>query len=212
MDDEFQLQSGEEDRFDLLPANVPLLPLPEYCYSLETGKPFRFCIDCDEPLLLQKSEPLVPESPDNSHYALRMYGITKVIVGGEAVFELALCLRCNDRLVQRFSQESRAAIAEFIGSALHIPGPERIQSGDFSCFHCRRPKSSCHRYTIGMFCAGKHICANAPHVMICDACESEMAECLSKHTREEWDRFIEEHFDPTPGLGLDEPHRFPMII
>jgi hypothetical protein len=42
-------------------------------------------------------------------------------------------------------------------------------------------------------------------LMICQKCEGTLGELVSQQTRDTWDRFVEEHFDSPPGVGVDSP-------
>lgn len=69
---------------------------PLFC-SDYSEEPFDTCIDCHR------------ELTDDV-----MYVIQKHYVSGETVFEMALCLECNQTLNDRMSEESRQAIHKFL--------------------------------------------------------------------------------------------------
>ncbi|MFG0334557.1 MAG: hypothetical protein ACF8TS_14470 [Maioricimonas sp. JB049] len=128
--------------------------VPPAFYSEYSGRPFERCLDCDTEL------------------ASVNHIVQKFIVGDEAVFEMAVCMKCVDTLRQDFSQESRQAVERSVREALQerrareaampppddLPddaesdaapgGPQRGAGNIRECLICGVPRMECHRYHI----------------------------------------------------------------
>jgi hypothetical protein len=71
--------------------------IPPLFHSAFSEQPFSECVDCQREL-----------SADV------LYIVQKHFVAGEAVFEMAICMECNQTLNARLSDESREAIHQFL--------------------------------------------------------------------------------------------------
>jgi len=199
-------------------------PVPRLFWSEYSGEPFFNCIDCEVPLI---------ES--------NVYVIQKHYVAGEAIFEMALCERCRDKLTQEYSDETRANITahmkeQFQKSAAagldDVEGPqiievreiENAEDGDAllqrcieHCLVCGTERSKCHRYSLAGLCRDNEIVAQVTPVsqtplMVCEKCELGMAGLVSQQTRDSWDHFVEANFDCPPGVEVDSPGSYPMAF
>ncbi len=186
-----------------------LIPVPKLFWSEYSDEPFARCLDCNCEL----------EERD-------FYLVQKCYVGTEAVFEFAICDTCRMSLSEQCSDETNRAVQAFMQS--HLSRREReFQKLDEmdtvlhkcmnECAICSRARLECHRYTIGGLGHEMDLVvqlsplAQSP-LMICQECEGSLAELVSHKTRDTWDRFVEEHFDSPPGVGLDAPSGTPMLI
>lgn len=182
------------------------IAIPPLLYSEESRRPFERCIDCNAELLL-------PIGVDNDEPVF--YQVQKVIVRNEAVFELAMCVDCQERLRRDFSEETSQAIIAYCQE--RFSGNPFTRRGSFedciaACHACGKPRSECHRYSIGGILAGASLLLTpGPHIL-CDDCEIEISELISQKTRDAWDRFVDEHFDSPPGLEVDEWDRMPVLM
>ena len=198
---------------------MQFFPIPPLFHSLYHGAAFETCVDCEEPL-----------SPSG-----QVYSIHKFIVAGEAVFEMAICDRCRSNLHARFSDESKAAILGYIEErAATRAAQETAETGPKdeapaidldtlpsmqACVLCQTPKSQLRRYGLVGLCSGEELlvlgqgeAAIPMPCLICDRCNQGLEKKLSKATREEWDRFVEEHFPGPPGVELDPVHDRPIMV
>ena len=199
-------------------------PIPRVFWSAYSGKPFFSCIDCSVPLI---------ES--------NMYLIQKRFVAGEAIFEMAMCERCRDKMVQEYSEETRRNINEYIRKQFEQlttegaedgAGPKTIEVREIEetadgealleqciefCVMCGAKRSDCRRYSLTGLCRNDEIVAQVTPIsrtplMVCEQCELGMSELISQKTRDSWDRFIEAHFDGPPGIELDSPSTYPIAF
>ncbi|MES2997054.1 MAG: hypothetical protein V4733_09625 [Verrucomicrobiota bacterium] len=154
--------------------------------STETGKPFQHCVHCRFPLLETEVPWLV-----NKHYRR-----------GECIIEYAICQTCRDEIAAGFSDESKAAIREFLET--HIDWPKRL--ADFmrlddprqrldACVKCELPRGEATEFAIsGVFDEGGILMEGALPLMLCGGCTREMANALSPASRAAWQDFIVQHF------------------
>lgn len=199
-------------------------PVPKLFWSEYTGQPFVHCINCEVPLI---------ESA--------VYVIQKRFVAGETVFEMAMCERCREQMVVEYSEETRKNITEYMASQFQErameavdpsqqtqvfevraiedeeEGQELLQQCTDFCLICGTERSACHRYSLAGLCRDNEIVAQVTPIsrtplMVCEKCETGMADLISQQTRDSWERFVEEHFDGPPGIELDSPAGYPMAF
>lgn len=200
-------------------------PIPELFWSEYSGKPFRKCIDCEVPLA---------ES--------NVYVIQKRFVAGEAVFEMAMCERCRDRMTVEYSEETRRNITAYMTEQFRRRAVDGLEQADDGtqvievkqieepedgeallrqcteyCLICDTERSKCHRYSLAGLCRDNEIVAQITPIsrtplMVCEKCELGMANLVSAKTRDSWNRFVEEHFDGPPGVEIDSPANYPLAF
>jgi len=187
--------------------------IPPLFHSAYLEGPFEKCIDCE--CLLNAEE--------------QLYSVTKHFVRDEAVFEMAMCMDCSIKQREQLSSESLDAIQNYIEqNSSNTPPPEEMEGIDpellwrkqtEQCVFCMKTRSECYQFQVmSMFMQDSMFVH--PHLenglrapmMMCEDCHADMSKCLSKQTRESWDRFIEEHFDGPPGIEVDEPSMKPMLL
>lgn len=203
---------------------VFLSSVPKLFWSEYSGKPFLKCIGCKIPLM---------ES--------NMHVVKKRIVGGEAVFEMAMCNGCQEKQAKEMSEETRKNITAYMAkqfqqqAAKHLPddGEEHVieiahveneEEGQAllnrctdKCMICEVDRSECHRYSIAGMCQDANLVVQVTPVvqtpfMVCEKCEMQMSELVSQETRDSWDRFVQENFDGPPGVEIDSPDHYPMAF
>lgn len=197
----------------MLPPGFHFLPLPRLFWSAYHEAPFSQCIACDGPL---------SESP--------VFVIQKRFVGGEAVFEMAVCEQCRQTLTDSYSVETRQRLHEKLSACFQNNPIVQIEPGqqlpegeellrrcmDF-CLMCAKERQSCHRYSLAGLFRKEQIVVQCSRlgqspVMVCDECEHSLESLISKQTRDSWERFMEEHFDGPPGIDLDAPFQQPAMF
>ncbi len=182
----------------MFPDRDAMTDLPEDFYSEYSGRPFETCIDCEGELLCS-------DTP---------YLIIKQVVARETVFEMAICLPCAISLQQEYSEESRQAIHQWIASRTSAPPSDsdaELTPGNIDqCHLCQTPRTEAHRYTLEALCVGDQIVQTghasqmiALPLLICENCTADVSELISRKTRDQWNRFVEDHFDGPPGLEVD---------
>lgn len=186
--------------------------VPRDFHSEYLSAPFVHCIDCGCEV----------QSTGEA------YSVVKSYVGRETVFEMAICARCSLRLAESYSSHSKAvieaAIREWQPPQQHdagsSPAPGLAAGRTESLRHCAacgRERSACHRYCIVGAFIGRSLVTPTDQalcfpLLLCDRCNSSATENISRQTRDNWDRFVEQHFDGPPGIEVDGPRVEPMLI
>jgi hypothetical protein len=204
--------------------------IPRLFFSEYSEQPFEQCVDCNREL----TEDVI-------------YVIQKHFVANEAVFEMALCMDCNQNLNDRLSDESKQAIQQFLearsaeiqesqlSSESDLTADEEVGSDDDwlfdftpvgaaedylkECAYCGKGRGDCNRHAIsGVFQGGSVIVHDAAQfnlhwpMLICEKCVEATSDLISQKTRDEWDRFVEHHFDGPRGLEVDWPTQQPVFM
>ena len=206
--------------------------IPRLFHSVYSDGPFQQCIQCERDLLSSAAP----------------YLIQKNFVGREAVFEMAICIQCQQRMNQELSAETKAAMERFrverlggIADGQQSATPEHAGgSTDFQdeiivemdpdvavqwhsnidhCLFCDRLRRLSHRHILaGVFFADRMIVQAAgpqgvrmPHMM-CEDCTMELDRLVSRQTRDEWNRFVDEHFGGPPEIEADWPSAPAVLV
>ena len=153
--------------------------LPREVHSDYEDRPFLTCTRCGE--LLEGME-------DG-------YQIFKLYRRGEAIYEYALCHPCHAGVVREFSAESRQRLESFHRQrvSLHL--------GRHKCAVCgnARGEDGEPEFSLTGACQGRRL---VHELMVCGACRHEMQSILSAHTREVWDRFVNENLPGVPAGSI----------
>ena len=166
-------------------------PIPPVFYSFADEGPFRRCVACDKDVV-------------NDH---DVYVVQKTYAAGEVVFEYALCSACHDRIFGEMSRESMVNLRNFFTQrvdldARHLrlkPSPDRtIEQWVGACVTCGIDRDECDGYSIAAACGGEDILYYHLPVLVCQQCELQLQEVLSKKTREIGEDFVEAYFDGPP--------------
>lgn len=177
------------------------IAIPRLFHSVQHDGLFQQCYGCERDLLREQ----IP------------YAVAKHIVVAEPVFEMAVCLQCVSSLQ---SQETQQRISAFLAS-LNLqrdfdPQTYTWEDGLRACLICRKVRELCRRYQILGVCLSRELLVGAPPApspyLICDECNAQLSELLSKETKDNWDRFLELHSDDPPGIELDSPRFDPVFV
>jgi hypothetical protein len=171
--------------------------LDTWLRSEETGAPFHQCIECRLPLWEIDAPWLV-----NKDY-----------FRGECLMEYAICQPCRDRVSARISEESKAAVRQFLETAIRWDErlAEFMQMADpaerfAACVACRTPRAALEGYAISaLFDSGGHLTNGALPLLICRACIGRMTAGLSEASRAVWKDFLATHFPGPPDGSGDGP-------
>lgn len=142
---------------------------------------------------------------DESLFDGRVYLIHKGIQvnsgtrGDRCVMEMALCLECAYRMHESFSEASRRTMGVFHAEKLR-ESLERDWPEEECCQFCGTLSRETTGYAAIGTCRQRSLIS--PTIHVCDGCESDLHERLSKETRGEIDRFRDEHFPGVPDLKL----------
>lgn len=184
---------------DLPPLGpVPFVPIPEVFYSAETGQPFGKCISCNCEL-----------GGDGTAYL-----IEKGFVKGETAFEYAMCFGCHQGLATELSPASMKRIEHYFGERIDLVNrrkeiverdPANWEEWISHCVLSGKPLGD--EYQIyGQCDGGDLLLAYLPYAICGEELEN-IAQILSKETRERIDDFVDD-FLGVPGSGL----RIPMPL
>ena len=157
--------------------------VPRILHSEYSGGPFRTCLVCSTPLA-----------------DAEMHIVEKVIRGGEAVMEMALCLTCAGHMTRDCSEESLEKLKEVQEGWVENADPE----GEH-CAGCGRMRDHADAFVIaGYFLPGYEL---VRRMTVCETCHETVQKMLSQKTREAFGAFIEQHFPGVPEF-LDSPILF----
>lgn len=167
--------------------------------SEETGLPFSHCIHCHVPLLEIDAPWLV-----NKDYFRE-----------ECVLEYAICQPCRDHMAERISEESKAAVRQFLEHEIDWAArlAEFMATSDLSerflkCIACRTPRSQMEGYAISaLFDSGGKLVTGPLPLLICRSCIGRMTALLSDESRSVWRQFVDEHF-----CGPPDESGFPGLL
>jgi hypothetical protein len=151
--------------------------IPHELHSEYEERPFQSCTRCGESLAD------VPEG----------YQLFKLYRRAEPIYEYALCHPCHAGLLAEFSDESRVRLAEFHTQSM------TLNLGARRCAVCGHDRAEDEEYSLTAACEGtalRHV------LMVCGPCRRDMREMLSKHTREVWDRFVNDNLAGAPAGTL----------
>lgn len=170
-------------------------------HSYETDEAFTECCDCG----------------CNLHDA-GMYIINQSFAGEECVFEFAMCLDCREKLNNQLSENSRVAMFDFMHDNADMESRLEKLGHDSdteqyieNCVTCGKARTDSKSYTIGAMFTGNHLIKGPFPLLICDDCESKMADTISDETRKFWDNYITENF-PGPPSEIDLPTKTKPIL
>lgn len=154
----------------------PENPIPREFHSEYEDRPFQNCSRCGESLS-----------------AFANYQINKAFRQGECVFEYCFCEACRDALLEEFSEESKENLMRHQNEHMR---PDA--TGTASCAFCGAERSSLPQqdFIITMLGAGLRM---VDSLLICEACQIQMHDLLSKKTRDVRRRF----FEDLPGVPPD---------
>ena len=201
---------------------VYVTDIPKMFWSVYSEKPFQSCLKCKVPLVEANT-----------------FVVQKRVVGDETVFEMAMCERCREQMANEFSEETRENLTNHMNEQLlnsaeklaaeadddgHIVvaeitddevGQKMMNDSIDHCMMCEKARSECHRYSLMSLCSDDQLIAQVTPIvrtpmMMCEDCEGSMSDLVSQKTRDQWNDFVEEHFDGPPGVSLDSPSSYPI--
>lgn len=185
--------------------HVDFIPIPPLFHSVQHGRPFERCIDCNEELLI-----------DGVGYV-----IEKCFRRGDVIFEYALCLDCHECIADDISKESRRRIDAHIGERIdHVArrnelierAPTDVDAWLDRCLLTKKPIDQCAEYRLIAECDGPDLMfAYMPFMLSGDAME-DLMRLLSKTTKDTLEDFTGRCLGMPPEFMTpsDQP-RLPMI-
>ncbi|WP_411827825.1 hypothetical protein [Luteolibacter sp. AS25] len=161
--------------------------LTQWFESVETDRPFETCKACDQLLPLAADSWVV-----NKHYHRR-----------ECILEYAVCEKCRDEVSNRFSEESKARIREFLENEIDwenriidwmkLENPaERLDN----CVACLTHRSLIDGFTLSaQFRHDGSLVDGALPLMLCSTCTGKVSEQLSPESQKVWLDFVSLNFE-----------------
>ena len=128
------------------------------------------------------------------------YQISKLISGGETIYEYALCHPCHSGLLAQFSPESRTRLELFHSE--HVS----LNMREHHCAVCGRERHQHPEFALTAACLRDQV---LHQLMLCGPCRREMDALLSPHTRRVWEDFISENL---PGIPAGAPSPSPLEL
>ncbi len=160
------------------------IPLPKWLHSAQHDIPFVVCTVCDGRLATSG-----------------LYTIMKAFRGEECIFEMAICAKCSESEMEKWSTASRKAASDFRAS-------RREHEGCDGCQTCGSGLNEVRGVAVHAHCRAGQL-LGVTHM--CTACEEALHERLSPKTREENDRFMKTHF-PEPPWMSETPSPEPVSV
>lgn len=152
-------------------------PIPPELHSEYEERPFQTCTRCGE---------MLAEIPEG-------YQLFKLYRRGQPIYEYALCHPCHGGLLRSFSDESRQRLADFHSQRVSL------NMGRQRCAVCGNDRADDEEFSLTAACQGTGVVHT---LMVCGPCRREMQTLLSKHTREVWDRFVNDNLSGLPGTSI----------
>ncbi|MBU0766085.1 MAG: hypothetical protein KJ607_14775 [Bacteroidetes bacterium] len=170
---------------------IQYIEIPEQFRSYISGKPFENCIACEKYLLDSGTQ----------------YFIEKAIRKDEVEVEYAICFSCVEQMRNKMSEESMNKTQGYFQSVVNINERyNKIQADPdpswkkwiANCLVKGTPITQLEEYQLYAHCDGKYMINSVFPYMVGSAAIEEMQELLSAKTKEELDRFMDEHFGLPP--------------
>ena len=143
----------------------------------------------------------------------------------ESIVEFAACLPCLQTKVPPPSEQSLEAIVEFRVRRMRERPPVQLPPSDGvpdCCEMCGRPTDDCRTFSmraeveadedsdLRIIMRPSLAWMTGSPAMMCDDCNTQLAESISQQTRDGWDRFYDDYIDDTPQLAADGPR--PLLV
>lgn len=172
--------------------------------SLETGKPFTHCCDCNRPFT----------EIDDTYLVQKSYN------GTECIFEYAICESCRETISEEFSEKSREAMFDFFHDNADLRNDFPLLSTDApledhiqKCITCSTPRAECKSFSYAGVFLNESLLIGPFPLLFCGTCEENLSKSLSKETQDTWNRFIEENFPGPPADARPTPtHGKPILF
>lgn len=167
-----------------------MIEVEQWLKCEESGQPFAHCIHC--------------------HLRLREIGSTWLVNKdyhrGECILEYAICQPCREFMSNKFSEETKAAIRNFLEGeidwtikerefALMMDPAERLDA----CIACNEQREHCEGFSIsGAFDTDGTVLLGPLPLLLCNVCVVKITNTTSEESRATWRQFISDHFEGPP--------------
>ena len=182
---------------------LPQLPyatvdIPETFYNDLTSSPHEHCLICNRNLL----EPGVMYTIEKAIRRHSEFDLTDTIT------EAAVCMDCMMDMQEYISDESRQHLMEHYQKLEPMQRARRLLDKEGydldnwigECAFTGKDLFDCSEYQISAVFSGNQMLLHFMPMMVSDVAAKDMAEKLSKETKDNLDRFMGEHFGLPPEL------------
>jgi len=164
--------------------------IPEEFFSMDTGKPFETCMDCNRNLL----EPGVFYVIEK---AIRQYpGFT----AKDVIFECAICLNCAERLRNELSKESLSTMMLYYENKVLFSKYMQQEKILSNCVVTGKPKEELLNYQVNALCEGEHLSNLQVPYLVSEEVIEELSELLSEETKGFLEDYQNKHMGPPEWL------------
>ncbi|MCP4438926.1 MAG: hypothetical protein GY810_08270 [Aureispira sp.] len=172
--------------------------LDELFYSEDTEAPFSNCSLCDKYLLEEGVRYMIEKAVKyNKHYNVK-----------ETIFEHAICTDCAEKMRENLSKESLKSIEQYFMQNMQqqqrydLMTSENTETNDWlsNCLLSGEEIGEQEEYQIYAECDGSDMLFEMTPYMISGKVLESVSELLSKQTKDELDRYMDEHFGVPPEL------------
>lgn len=179
------------------------IEIPEAFHSSDVG-PFEQCLVCDRSLLGGSTEYMIEK-------AYRQYGEYDV---QETIFEYAICMSCNQEMLEGFSEASKREIDRFFQQHVRpVERASRLMSSEAKaidpwldrCALYDTPTADLREFQIVGHCMGDTMLLTHLPMLIGGDALDDLAACLSNETIDELGGFRDEYFGLPPELKQGTP-------
>ncbi len=173
------------------PNPIKVLKIPKKFHNSLEERPFVQCSICDRPF------------DEQSEYMIEK-AYKRADNGGEQlIFEYAICRSCAEDLRRSLSQESLQAIQNYFKERVQQQAhhnPALLDDQIEQCMISGKALNDCSEYQIYAHCRGSQLMPMEGMYMISGEIVEEIQELLSKSTRDELNRFMQENLGGPPEL------------
>lgn len=172
--------------------------LDQVFYSEDTEAPFTNCFLCDKYLLEEGVRYMIEKAVKyNKHYDIK-----------ETIFEHAICTDCAEKMRENLSKESLKNIEQYFMQNLQQQQRYELVTGESTdthdwlaqCLLSGEDIGEQEEYQIYAECDGGDMLFEMTPYMISGKVLESISELLSKQTKDELDRYMDEHFGVPPEL------------
>lgn len=187
-----------------------LQEIPSLFYSFPGDEPFKKCIECERNLMEDNCEYVIEKAIRNyTEYSTQ-----------DTIFDYAICMECATSINQKLSKESMLKIKQYFAENLNVENRERRiieAAGDIMkltnrCMIKDTEAKASGEFQIYAYCVGNKISLDNPPYMISGEVLDEVAEVISKQTRDILNGFFDSHFSPDPSLMAPLPDRPKVVL
>ncbi len=166
------------------------MKIPEKFHNSLEEAPFKTCNNCQKELINSNSEYLIEK-------AYKQFGQFEA---EELLFEIAICMDCANTMRGSLSKESKNAVENFF---MEKSMARKNQAGIdpmAECLLTGKPLTEMEEYQIYAYCQGDSIAMHGGYYVLSDDIIEAIQSLLSAETKEELQRFTDEHTGMPPEL------------